>query len=199
MKPNPVKHRRSPHQIELIRAEVEEDHVANDIAVVSAGHELLRFVDRKALKTVHSEIGQELDRARPFHQQIRHVIGLIEEDTRLLPGTLFIAPIGVFRGNAGIDVRTDLLVSQELSDVSDRLKQVFEAGLAFHSRLPVTVGGQNQIRAPADPAGGRTSTLVLAGFSPITKISRRSIGSTTICHIVNLTAFGLYWILYVCQ
>src|SRR5262252_8882456 len=43
-----------------------------------------------------------------FDINFRHVVGLVEKDASLAPGALLLAPVGIFGGHHGIDIRSDL-------------------------------------------------------------------------------------------
>jgi hypothetical protein len=47
---DPVEHWNPSHQVELILGQVEQDHVADDVAVVADRHELLGLVHRVAVE-----------------------------------------------------------------------------------------------------------------------------------------------------
>ena len=104
VKANPVEHRNASDEVELIRGQVEQDHVADHVAVVVAGHELLGFVHREAGEAVDAQVREQFQGVRSFHRQIGHVVGLVEEHAGLLPRLRLVPPVGEFRRHAGIDV-----------------------------------------------------------------------------------------------
>ncbi len=130
---DPVQHWNTADQIELVLAQIEQDDVADNIAVIAARHELLGFVDGEILQAVDAQIGQQLQGARAFHQQVGHMVGLVEQNAGLLPGDLLVTPVGVFGRNARIGVGAGLLVTQKLGDVLFRTQDGFE--IAGHGRV----------------------------------------------------------------
>jgi len=58
-------------------------------------------------------------------QQVGHVIGLVEQHARFLPGPLLIAPIGVFGRYARIHIGACLLISQKIDWTLPGLQQAF--------------------------------------------------------------------------
>ncbi len=87
---------------------MEEDHVADHVALGRAGDEVLRPVDAEALEAVHGEVREQLPGVRPFHRQIGHVVRLVVEDARPLPGELLVPPVRELGRDAGVDVRPGL-------------------------------------------------------------------------------------------
>ena len=109
---DPVQRRRATDEVEPILLEVEEDHVADHVAVRRTGHEVLRPVDAEAVEAVDREMGQQLQGVRALHRQVGHVVRLVVEDARLLPGELLVAPVRELRRHAGVDVRPGLRVAE---------------------------------------------------------------------------------------
>ncbi len=123
---HPVERRRTADQIELVFRQVEQDHIADHVAIMAAGHELLGLVGRKALETVDAEPVEKRECVRAFHHQFGHVVGLVEQHAAFRPRALFIPPVRVFGGHARIHVRPRLLIAQEFNDVAGAVKQRFE-------------------------------------------------------------------------
>src|SRR4029077_1373722 len=80
---DPVVRGRAPYETEEIVVEVEENGIADDIAVVVAGDELLGLVDGKIVKAVDGKIRQQPERVGSLDVEIRHVVRLVEETGRL--------------------------------------------------------------------------------------------------------------------
>ena len=114
---HPVQRRRAADQIELVRGEIEQDDVADHVAFGRDRHELLGLVRLEALVAVHRQIREQLQRIRSFDREIGHVIGLVEQHAGVLPGLLLVAPVGVFGRHARIDVRSGLLIAQQLDRI----------------------------------------------------------------------------------
>ena len=77
-------------------------------------------------------------RGKSFSGQIDHVVRLVVKHGGVAPCPLFGAPVGKFRRNARIDVRPDLLVADEMDEVSGVLDDLFEV-LGHCSTLPMLV------------------------------------------------------------
>ncbi len=131
---HPVVHRRTADQVEAVAAQVRQHDVADHVAVVVTGDELLRLVGLEALEAVDAQVGEELQSVRTFHIHVGHVIGLVEEHTGFLPGALFIPPVGVLGRNDRINIGAGLRVAQQLDRVADAVDQVFQ-GLRGHFHL----------------------------------------------------------------
>ena len=115
---DPLDGGRAAHEVEAVFFEVEEDDVADDIAVRCARHELLGAVRDEAGEAVHTKVIQHGESIRAGDFQIDHVVRLVEEHAGLLPGALLHAPVGVLRGYARVDVGAHLLVTQEIDHVA---------------------------------------------------------------------------------
>ena len=108
---DPVGRRRAADEHVLVRREVEQDAVADDVAVVADRHELLGLLGREAFEAVDGEIGQELGGIRAFDEQVHHVVRLVEQHGGLAPSFLFGTPVAEFRGDDRVHVGTDLRVA----------------------------------------------------------------------------------------
>ena len=117
---HPVVHRRPADQVEPVLFEVEQDDVADDVAVVIAGDVLLGLVRAEILEGVHAEVLEDLRRVRSLHVHVGHVVRLVEQDAGLPPRALFVSPVRVLQRNDGIDVRSGLRLAQQLHRASDR-------------------------------------------------------------------------------
>ena len=62
--------------------EEEEDPVADHVAVVVAGDELLGLVHREVLEGVHAERGEQPDHVGALDVEVGHVVRLVEEGAR---------------------------------------------------------------------------------------------------------------------
>ena len=111
--PNPIVNRRTADDVEQVLGQMNENHIADHVSVVVAHDELLGFVHVEIFKTIDAEVGEKLQRARSLNIHVRHVIGLVEENTRVLPGVLLVAPVGVFRWDNRIDIRARLRIPQK--------------------------------------------------------------------------------------
>ena len=130
---NPIQHRCASHEIELILFEIEQDHIADDMTVVIARYELLRLVDREIVKAIDAEVGEQFGRVGSFHQDIRHVVALVEQHAGLLPRALLVSPIGIFRRHSGVGVRTGLLIAQQIRRAANGFQNIFQAADAHDS------------------------------------------------------------------
>ncbi len=119
---HPVERRGPSDEAQLVGLEVEEDGVADDVAVVVAGDELLGLVHLERGETVDTEIRQHLERVRALDVEVRHVMRLIEERARGSPGCLLVSPVRKFRRHHGERVRTDLRIPQHVHGVPGLLQ-----------------------------------------------------------------------------
>ena len=112
---------------------MEEDHVADHVAVGRARDEVLRLVDGEALEAVDGELGEQLERVRALHREVGHVVRLVEEHAGLLPGRLLVPPVRELGRDPRVDVRAGLRVAQQLDRALDRGEQVFKAPMTHRS------------------------------------------------------------------
>ena len=104
MELDPTCSRRASDKHQFVRLQVKQDSVANHMAVVTAGSELLGSVDRELFETIEAEMRSHLNRIRTIDVDVRHVVGLVEKNASISPRALFIPPVRVFGGNDGIDI-----------------------------------------------------------------------------------------------
>ena len=129
---DPVVHRRASDQIESVLFEVKEDDVADHVAVVIAGDELLGLARSEILEAVHAEHGEHLERVRSLHVHVGHVVRLVEQDARVPPGALFVSPVRELAGDDRVDVRSGLRIAQQFDRTAGGVQHVLEA-LVTHS------------------------------------------------------------------
>ena len=130
---NPVVRGRAADEADHVLLEVEEDRVADHVAVVVDGRELLRLVDAEVLEGVDAGRLEEPDHVRALDGQVGHVVRLVEQRGGVAPRMLLVAPVRELGGDRGIDVRADLRIPHELDRVPDGLEQACQA-LGTHSR-----------------------------------------------------------------
>ena len=141
---DPVHRGRAADEVEPVLLELEEDHVADHVALRGARHEVLRPVDAEALEAVDRETREQGRRVRPFHRQIVHVVRLVEEDARLLPRALLVPPVRVLGRHPGKTLAPDGLLRN--SSTGLRLASSRSCRL----RSPTSI-----LRSPGlDPPGG---------------------------------------------
>ncbi len=145
MELHPVVRRGPADQAHAVLFEMEEDPVADDVAVVVAHDELLGLVHREVLEAVDAEVGEQPDRVRALDLQVEHVMGLVEERTRLLPRDLLVPPVRELAGHGGIDVRPDLRVARHLDGAADRLQFLFQVRVAHVVHPPSRAPSLSQI------------------------------------------------------
>jgi hypothetical protein len=109
---------------EVVLLEVEQDSVADDVAAVAAGNELLRAIDREVREAVDGEVGRELDGIRPLDVDVDHVVRLIEQHRRLAPRCLLVAPVRELRGHYRVDVGADARVAQKIDWIAGGFEDV---------------------------------------------------------------------------
>ena len=87
MKLDPVGRRRAPHKNQPVLFEVEENAVADHVAAVAAGNELLGSVDRELREAVDRKMGEHLDGIGAFNVDVHHVMrtGRKERTSRARP------------------------------------------------------------------------------------------------------------------
>ena len=123
---HPVVRRRAADEADHVLLEVEEDRIADHVAVVVDRRELLRLVDAEVLEGVDAGRLEEPDHVRALDGQVGHVMRLVEQRRRVAPRVLLVAPVRELAGNGRVDVRPDLRVPGEIDRVADGLDQVFE-------------------------------------------------------------------------
>ena len=105
----------------------EEDPVADHVAVVVAGHELLGLVHGEVLEGVHAERREQPDHVGALDVEVGHVVRLVEKGRGLAPGDLLVSPVRELARHRRVDVRSDLRVTGQLDGATDCVKQVLEA------------------------------------------------------------------------
>ena len=89
MELDPVGGRSAADEHELVLLQMEQNAVADHIAVVGARHELLGAVDGEFAKLLIGRDGRAASSASgPSMIDVDHVVGLVEENGALAPGTL---------------------------------------------------------------------------------------------------------------
>jgi hypothetical protein len=92
---------------------VEQDGVADEVALVVDRDELLGPVDGEVLEAVHAGVAQELQRIGAGDEQVGHVVGLVEQGDGVAPRALLRAPVREL-GRHGEDRGPRLRVAQQL-------------------------------------------------------------------------------------
>jgi hypothetical protein len=87
---------------------VEENAVADDVAVVADRNILLGAIDGEILEGVDGRVGAELYGVGTLDVDVTHVVRLVEQDGGLAPGLLLGAPVRILTGNYRINVGADL-------------------------------------------------------------------------------------------
>src|SRR5260221_3885017 len=111
---HPIGYGGSTHQTHLVVLQAEQDHVANDVAVVVTRDELLRLIASEAVKRVDTEVRDEAHHVRSLKVQVRHMKRLIHQRHGFTPCPLLIAPIRKL-SRYWIHVQSDLRVPQHLN------------------------------------------------------------------------------------
>ncbi|MEI9886115.1 MAG: hypothetical protein WDN08_06365 [Rhizomicrobium sp.] len=123
---DPVRGRGAADEHQLVDIEMEQNAVADDEAVIAAGHELLGAVDRKVREAVDREIGEQLERVGAFDEEVDHVVRLVEQHAGLAPGALLVAPVGELRRHHRIDIGAELRIAQHGDGIAGGLQRFFE-------------------------------------------------------------------------
>ena len=121
----PVDGRRNTDGLVLVVLEVEQDVVADHIAVVVDRHELLRHVDREVRDAIDRELADHLQRVTAFDIEVGHVVRLIEQNRSTSPGQLLVAPVREFLHHARHHGRRSLRLPQQLDRVARLLNRFF--------------------------------------------------------------------------
>ncbi len=79
---HPVEHHEPADKVERVLAEMEQDGIADEIALVVDGDELLRPVDLEVREAVHAGVAQQLQRVGARDEQVGHVVRLVEQRDR---------------------------------------------------------------------------------------------------------------------
>jgi hypothetical protein len=103
--------RRAANQVEAVLFQVKKDDVANHVAVVVAGDELLRLAGSEVREAVDAEHREHFEGIPTLNVHVRHVVRLIEEDARIPPRTLFVSPVGELAGDDRVDIRSGLRIA----------------------------------------------------------------------------------------
>ena len=65
-------------------------------------------------------------RIRTFHEQVDHVVRLVEENGPVAPRALLVAPVRKLGRNDRIDIGADLRIAQHLDRVASRFQDLFK-------------------------------------------------------------------------
>ncbi len=127
IEPDPVDQNVVADQDESVGAlrVIEQDAVADQVAVLVDTDQLLRDPGAEVLEGVGRDLDQSRDDIRTVQEQLRHVVALIHEGNRRAPGALLVTPVGELGGDRKSDGRP-ILVAKKLDSVSDsrdRLRQ----------------------------------------------------------------------------
>jgi hypothetical protein len=127
---DPVEGRRAADEVVALLVEREEDHVADHVAGRRTRDELLGLAGGEVGEGVDAQPGEERQRAGALHHQLGHVVALVVEHARLLPGDLLVAPVRELGRHPRIDVRPGLCVAQQLDGVVSRSEQLFQTAVS---------------------------------------------------------------------
>ena len=122
---HPVVRRRTADEVESVLVEIEQDGVADHVAVVVAGDELFRLIDLEVLEAVDAEIREELQRVGALDVEVGHVVRLVEQRAALAPRALLVAPVRELGPNHRKGIGPDLRIAQQV----DRALRTFQGGL----------------------------------------------------------------------
>jgi hypothetical protein len=114
----PVGHRSTTDEDELVVGFVEEDPVADHPTLWRHRHELLGAVDREAGDAVDAGLGDQPERVGTGDEQVDHVVALVVQHHRIAPRVDLPAEVGELRGHDGIDVRAELRVAKQFDGVA---------------------------------------------------------------------------------
>ena len=160
---HPVGHRRAADDVERVLAEVEEDRVADHVALGVAAHDLLAGVDLERLEAVHADVGQQLQRVGPLDVQVRHVMRLVEERARFAPRALLVAPVGELVLHHRKGIGTDLGIAQQVHRGGYRLQQLLQVLIHSDALTPPPASCRGRI---SDYTGSQTTSAALPWAGP---------------------------------
>jgi hypothetical protein len=115
---HPVDHHRVPDQVVEVILQVEQDRVADQVAVRVDGDELLGPVHPEVREGVHAQVAEQAQRVRSLDEQVRHVVGLVEQRARACPRQLLGPPVRELRRDRE-RVRERRRVPQQCDGVAD--------------------------------------------------------------------------------
>src|SRR5688572_32189131 len=122
----PIARRRAADVAELLFLLPEDDPVADHVAIGCGRDVLLGLVDHPAFAGVDHRVAEQLQRIRAAEIEVHHVVRLVEQHRRMLPGPLLGAPVGELGRDHRIDVGAELRVAQHLDDVALAGEQLFQ-------------------------------------------------------------------------
>src|SRR5690606_17668209 len=131
---DPIRRRCTADVDQLVLLEVEENAVADDVAVVRDGDVLLGAIDGEVFEAVDRRVRQELQRVRAFDVKVDHVVRLVEQHAGLTPSALLVAPVRELGRDHRIHISADLRISQHLHRVPYRLQDLFQASFTHDCR-----------------------------------------------------------------
>jgi hypothetical protein len=80
-----VDHHRVPDEVEQFLLEVEEDGVADQVARRAHRDELLGLADAEVREAVDTDVAEQPQRVGALDEEVRHVVGLVEQRAGLHP------------------------------------------------------------------------------------------------------------------
>jgi hypothetical protein len=101
---NPVRRRRAPDEQQAVLSQMEQDSVADDVAVIRAGDELLGAIDREGLEAVGGQMREQLQGVWALDELLDHMMRLVEQDAGISPRALLVAPVRIFGWDDGIHI-----------------------------------------------------------------------------------------------
>jgi hypothetical protein len=84
-------------QVVELLVQVEEDGVADQVAVGVDGDVLLGPVDPEVREGVDAQVAEQAQCVRALDEQVRHVVGLVEQRARVCPRPLLRPPVRELR------------------------------------------------------------------------------------------------------
>jgi hypothetical protein len=170
---DPVDDHRVPDEIEQLLLEVEEDGVADQVAVGVHRDELLRLADAEVRERVHGQVAEQPECVGPREEEVGHVVRLVEQRTGLHPRPLLGAPVG--------ELRLDREGARREGEIPQQLDRATGAGEGRGQTLGGHVGaafrrGDGQEKRPAR-VRRRTGTSPRPAVAPTVGI--RAVGRIT--------------------
>ena len=123
---HPVVRGRTADKADPVLVQEEENCIADHVAVVIAGDELLGLVHLEARERVDAEVGEQPEHIRAFEVQVGHVVRLVEKRSGLAPRDLLLHPVRELTRHRRVDIWPDLRVARHLDRAADGLQLLLQ-------------------------------------------------------------------------
>jgi hypothetical protein len=133
---DPVLQRHAGDELEAVLGVAVGDALADHVAVVGTADQLLDPTGSDVLEAVDPHRPQQSHGIQTAQEQLWHVVGLVEEDRRLPPGALLVAPVRELGRDrhqirAVLRVRCERVVVEVGDEVRDSVQLVLQRAHLF--------------------------------------------------------------------